>query len=513
VTTAAPIIWADLYLRLSDPAEGALDGREATLRAAAAALGWQVHRVIIENDLSRAKARTNGGPRPASAFKRQRIQLPNGTYALRTVRPGFRSMLHDLGAGQVQAILAEDLDRLLRQPRDNEDLLDAVELAHATVRSISGSITLTAGGTDAERMTARIMAAVANKSSADTGRRVSQARTRLATQSWHGGRRPFGYQPDPDAPQYAKRLRQVPAEAAVIRRYADAVFHGRISLKGAVAELNAGDVRTVTGAAWATRTLVGVLTSGAVAGLALHDGEIIGASDAIPEPILDVDTWQALRDKLRDPARRTTTANAPRWLVSCFATCGVCGRVLTVGGAGRTAKGTKRSPAYVGKVCGHVRRSAEAVDHLVAEAVIGWLERYADSQRLRPAPRAGGNAKALRAEQRRLSRRRDQFRAMAASGDMDPADVAAMLRTIGADLDRVATRLAACADAPDPIEEFRQGTPARQVWAGLSLARQRAVVQVLVAKVVAERATSRGRGFDPDSITLVWHDAAVPAAA
>jgi hypothetical protein len=51
------------------------------------------------------------------------------------------------------------------------------------------------------------------------------------------------------------------------------------------------------------------------------------------------------------------------------------------------------------------------------------------------------------------------------------------------------------------------------VWAGLSLARQRAVVQVLVAKVVAERATSRGRGFDPDSITLVWHDAAVPAAA
>lgn len=510
MTTAETIIWADLYLRLSDPAEGALDGREAKLRAAAKALGWQVHRVIIENDLSPAKA--NGGQRTASAFKRRRIQLPNGTYALRTVRPGFRSMLADLGAGQVQAVLAEDLDRLLRQPRDNEDLLDAVELAHATVRSISGSITLTAGGTDTERMTARIMAAVANKSSADTARRVSAARDRLATQSWHGGRRPFGYEPDPDAPQYHKRLRQVPAEAAVIRRYAKAVLADRISLKGAIAELNDGDVGTVTGAKWSSRTLVGVLTSGVVAGQALHGGEIIGASEAVPEPILHVDTWQALRDKLRDPARRTTTANAPRWLVSCFATCGVCGRVLTVGGAGRTAKGTKRSPAYVGKVCGHVRRGAVAVDHLVAEAVIGWLEKYADSARLRPAPRAGGNAKALRAEQRRLTRRRDQFRALAASGDMEPADVAAMLRTLGADLERVAVRLAACADAPDPIEEFR-GTNARQVWEGLSLARQRAVVQALVAKVVAERATQRGGGFDPDSITLVWHDAAMPAAA
>ena len=221
-TDTGTIIWADLYLRLSDPPRGALDGREAKLRAAAAALGWQVHRVIIENDLSRAKGQRR--PAPASAFKRRRIQLPNGTYALRTVRPGFRSMLADLGTGQVQAVLAEDLDRLLRQPRDNEDLLDAVELAHATVRSISGSITLTAGGTDTERMTARIMAAVANKSSADTARRVSAARDRLATQSWHGGRRPFGYEPDPDAPQYHKRLRQVPAEAAVIRRYAKAIL-------------------------------------------------------------------------------------------------------------------------------------------------------------------------------------------------------------------------------------------------------------------------------------------------
>ena len=94
-------------------------------------------------------------------------------------------------AGIVTAILAEDLDRLMRQPRDGEDLIDAVELSAATARSVSGSITLTDGGTDTERMNARIMAAVANKSSGDTSRRVADSIARLAGKSWKGGRRPL----------------------------------------------------------------------------------------------------------------------------------------------------------------------------------------------------------------------------------------------------------------------------------------------------------------------------------
>ena len=44
---------ADLYLRLSDARnEEALDGRAARLQARAAELGWTVHQVIVENDLT-----------------------------------------------------------------------------------------------------------------------------------------------------------------------------------------------------------------------------------------------------------------------------------------------------------------------------------------------------------------------------------------------------------------------------------------------------------------------------
>ena len=40
-------------------------------------------------------------------------------------------------------LLAEDLDRMLRQPRDGEDLIDAVELSGVTARSLTGRLSLT----------------------------------------------------------------------------------------------------------------------------------------------------------------------------------------------------------------------------------------------------------------------------------------------------------------------------------------------------------------------------------
>jgi len=127
----------DIYLRLSDAAiEGELDPREEALRAEAKRIGWSVRRVVRENDLS-----ANG---QASAWKRKKITTPTGEVKLTTIRPGFRSVLADIMTGV--NLLAEDLDRMLRQPRDGEDLIDAIEISGASARSLSGSLTLTDGG-------------------------------------------------------------------------------------------------------------------------------------------------------------------------------------------------------------------------------------------------------------------------------------------------------------------------------------------------------------------------------
>ena len=195
----------DLYLRLSDlRKEEALDGREARLRAEAGRLGWTVGRVVVENDIDPA----TGTAKPASAWKRRKITTPGGRTQLRVIRPGFRSVLDDLMAGAAGAVLAEDLDRACRDPRDLEDLIDACAERAAWARSLSGSLTLTGGGTDAEITMARMMVAVASKSSADTARRVAGARETLAGKgAYGGGKRPYGYRRRPRRPP----VRQDPA--------------------------------------------------------------------------------------------------------------------------------------------------------------------------------------------------------------------------------------------------------------------------------------------------------------
>jgi site-specific DNA recombinase len=482
------------YLRLSDyRTEGALQGRADLLRARAAEWGWDLAEIITENDLTPGNG--DGSPRSASAFKRKRIRLPDGRIALRTIRPGFRRVLAAMEAGRARGVLAEDLDRLLRQPRDGEDLLDAAQLSGATVRSLSGSVTLTNGGTDDERFVARVMAATANKASADIGRRVSGARDRLAGQSWQGGRRPYGYRFDPDAPRYHKTLIVIPEEKAVLLDAAEKLLHGS-SLKGIAADLRARRVPTVTkDAAWSTRSLRDALLKPAIVGLAVRKGEIVGPAPW--EAILDDATWERLKVLFADPARRTNAgrSNAPKWLVSVFATCGVCGGLLRVGGAGRG-----RGPAYVGQDCGHIRRDAEKVDKVVTKAVIERLEQPGALETLRPPARPGVDTRALRAELAKLDDRRNRYQGMAADGRIDDDELPGLLTAIRRREQEIGKLLADSSDEPDQFEVFRN-SPARTAWAALDMSRRRAVVQRLCASVVITPA-GRGRGFDPATVVL-----------
>lgn len=365
----------DLYLRLSDPRiEGALDGREEKLRAEAKRIGWKVHRVIVEND----ETPGNGdGIRPASAFKRKRILTPKGQVQLRTVRPGFRDKLLPDIMGGVN-LIAEDLDRMFRQPRDGEDLLDAIEMSGASARSLSGSLTLTRGGTEAERATVRIMAAVASKSSADNARRMKESRAQNKARSYPGGRRPFGYRPDPDSPRYHKRLIVVPEEAEVLQAAAEALLRG-VSLKAVAADLRERRVPTVTGAPWKAETLRAILLNSTVTGLIDDEGRVVW------EPIIPAEVQDQLRDLLDRDARevfgyehdkqtgkrtnrlvidpktgnpkvfkvardKSAHGNVPHHLLSNIAVCGTCGEPV---------RATGGTPPFV---CLHRARSHPAFD-------------------------------------------------------------------------------------------------------------------------------------------------------
>jgi site-specific DNA recombinase len=358
----------------------------------------------------------------------------------------------------------------------------------ASARSLSGSLTLTNGGTDSEITMARIMVAMGNKSSRDNARRVAAKRGDLAgAGAYGGGRRPFGYRPDPEAPKYHKTLIVVPAEAAEIGRAADAVM-ASTSLKAVARDWRERHVPTVTGAQWSAETLRDVLMKPALAALVPAGGELVPASWPA---ILERETWEALTAKLTDPARITTTGNEPTHLLSGIARCH-CGAPVKGGGAARTM-------SYVCTVGNHLRRQAAATDALVLAYVAEYIGTQA-ADLLRPPARPGVDAGALRAEAARLTAIGERQAAMHGLGEISDAEMRAGSRARKARLDAIAAQLSVATE-PDPLAEFRDQPDAGAVLEALPLPRKRAVARLLVT-VTLLPATRRGRGFDPDSVRV-----------
>jgi DNA invertase Pin-like site-specific DNA recombinase len=237
--TAEPSRRAVVYVRISDDPEGTergVDRQEADCRAFAAARGWEVAVVFREND--------------TSAFKQRVVTLPSGERVRRVIRPEFRAMLKFLADGEAGVMVAYDLDRAVRDPRDLEDLIDAKVLSGFRVCSVTGSLRL---DTDADVAMARVLVAMANKSSADTARRVARAARQQAVEgAWHGGRPPFGYRPE------GGRLVVVPERADLVREAAARILAGE-SVYRVLMDWKDRGVRSTTGAVWTDRALKIVL--------------------------------------------------------------------------------------------------------------------------------------------------------------------------------------------------------------------------------------------------------------
>ena len=355
------------------------------------------------------------------------------------------------------------------------------------------------------------MAATANKSSADTARRVKDARQRHAGQSYGGGKRPYGYRARPGrSEQYHRKLLIVDAEAAIIEQAAaDLLKHeGALTLKAIARDLRDRAARgepgaaTVTGAPWTPSTLRDVLLKPAVAGLTYDPATPRGLAadraliDAPWPHILDPDLWKDLRDKLTDPARTTTPGNEPRWLVSKIARC-ACGSTVRVNGVARGRA------AYVCDAGGHLKRAANKVDELVERRMIWRLTQPDADDPAPPAARAGhrGPGRAPRRAAGPAGKRRREQMHLHSTKVITAADLAAGMREIDELTAGVQARLAATRHT-DPLKDFRD-RPADVVWDALPVARKRAVIRLL-ADIEFAPVTPGGPKFNEDSVRVTW---------
>jgi site-specific DNA recombinase len=150
-------------------------------RKLAAERGWMVAEEYVDNDVSAYSGKA---------------------------RPSYRRMLADLEAGERDAVIVYNLDRLHCQPTELEEFVALSEKAGVTnVATATADIDL---GNDDGLFTARMFAAFAAK---ESGRRSARVRRKMQANAAaglpHGGSlRPFGY--------YETRMTMVESEAAII---------------------------------------------------------------------------------------------------------------------------------------------------------------------------------------------------------------------------------------------------------------------------------------------------------
>ena len=111
-------------------------------------------------------------------------------------RPEYARLLEAIKAGDVDALVVYDLDRLHRHPLELEQFFVIADAAGLTeLASVSGAYDL---ATNDGRLMARMLGAVAKKASDDSARRIRRKHEEIAQagRPAGGGTRPFGYAAD-----------------------------------------------------------------------------------------------------------------------------------------------------------------------------------------------------------------------------------------------------------------------------------------------------------------------------
>jgi DNA invertase Pin-like site-specific DNA recombinase len=515
---------AIVLARISDARDGDEHGVQRQVKDAlrkADDVEWTVGpgetHVIVEND--------------TSAFNRRKVcsacyqptrtcpcpPLPDGSKrdtVLRTWRPGFRRALAMLRSGQADGLIAVDLDRACRDPRDLEDLIDVVESRkpRIPVESVSGSLRL---ANDGDVTMARVMVAVGNKSSRDTGRRVSSARqSRAERGEFGGGIRPFGYEAD--------GMTICEREAEEVRRMADQFLAG-MSLRTITLDLRERGVPTVTGAQWGPWSVRDILLKARNAGLAVHQvrekakayrdrGEPVPYDCGVIGPaawpaILPEDTWRAVAARLTDPSRTTTPGNTPRWLGSLIYRCGVCAQQGTdeTVSIGNVTNGRGASYMCRGARSGHLRRSAPRVDEYVTEVIIARLSQPDAAALVHRA--AQPDKDAVYAELNALKQRKAEVVRLTVDGTFTPAEARAGSEPLNKRISEIEALLAVAAER-SPLDDLPLGTgEVAAVWEHLPLGNKRAILRLLMDVTLIKGKPGRyanGAYFDGSSVQITW---------
>jgi site-specific DNA recombinase len=467
---------AAIYARQSRTTEGSasLSIQVDTCREVAARFGMDVAHELVE-------------PPSTSGYKNRGRD-----------RPQFLRLLELIDAGEVDAVVISNTDRLSRGGGVGwTPLLEAIERA----------------GHDANRFILRpdgwlsefelgIRSAIDREEASKTSARMRDVRAREAREGKPRPApcRPYGYRYD----AATKSMSIVVPESETLRECADRVLAGE-SPYSVAKDLNRRNIPTVTGTRWSTSVLISILQSARIAGLRSHLGEVVGPGQ-----------WDGIVTPEEHERLVALTANrhshggkrAPRtYPLVGFLKCGKCGKPLR---SQSRKEGERRGRRYACRStenldgCGSIQIKAEFVEEAVSDYVIGTIADPDLRDRLlaaAPAPDDSTHREAL-AELRKIDAERQRLTDLAVEGVITAAEV----RRKNSELDERTSRLhqqltrstddAAIARLPVTVPELLEA------WDDRGIDFQRVLIGLLIDHITVEPATRKGPGrFDDERLS------------
>jgi len=291
-----------IYCRISADNTDAADPRatrgvnrqEADCRRIAAARGWQIVGVHIDNDLS------------ASRYARK-------------ARPEWARLVERLQSGDADALIAYSLDRLTRQPAELDTLIKLAE-GGVKIEQVVGEINL---AQPEGVLLGRMMVGVAEHE-------VEIVRRRQMAKKAHdraNGRqtipvRVFGYRKG--SPKDWKR--KDPKEARIVAGMVADAIAGK-SCTAIARDLNARGIKTVAGTVFQSAGVKKIIPNPRIAGLMAYKGEIIEGVEVEWDAIITPRDWRKTCEAVakRSTGRRGGERKAP---ISGRVRCKSCNLIM-----------------------------------------------------------------------------------------------------------------------------------------------------------------------------------------
>ncbi|OZD31703.1 hypothetical protein CH247_11090 [Rhodococcus sp. 06-156-3b] len=407
--------------------------------------------------------------------------VDNDTSATKGVRPAYQQMLTDIRAGQLQAVVAWDLDRLHRQPIELEEFITLADTHRLALATVGGDADLS---TDGGRLFARIKGAVARSEVERKSARQKRSALQRAQMGKPWGPRAFGY-----ADRSGNTLDE--SEAPLLRDAFEKVAAGH-SLASIVKRWNADGVTTTKGNIWRSAQLRPVLMNARYAGLRSYNGEIVGKTDGpgvVPEEL-----WRTVNAILADPSRRMGPERGRKYLLSGIALCGRCGQRMGSGTAQSNGK-----PVYVCKGCNGVSRQIAAVDGLVMGLLSVILSRPGAAE-LFSQSGDSDDMPELRAEADTLRARLDSVATEFADGEVTAQQLRTITERINGKLAEIEGRMIEATQFP-VLSGVIAAEDVHGALTGLALDAQRGIVDQILSVTILPTGRT-GRVFDPESVRI-----------